>query len=195
MIVRVLNGNAADGSFVIPEDIHITRREISALVVVANGLDNKDAAEKFGVSVNTFRNHVYNVMQKLGANSRAHAVVLAIQNGIIEVAEKRTLEDMTPDNYYLCMFCDRAFNFDETIEVPGESIVVNHVEMTPPPEIICPYEGCNASAFHSVDWKVVCKDHPAYPEVPEHGVTYDFDFNKYLREEGFIREVIKKDEK
>ena len=195
MIVRVLNGNAADGSFVIPEDIHITRREISALVVVANGLDNKDAAEKFGVSVNTFRNHVYNVMQKLGANSRAHAIVLAIQNGIIEVAEKRTLENMTPDNYYLCIFCGRAFNFDETIEVPGKSIVVNHVEMTLPPEFICPYEDCNGWAENAVDWEVVRKDHPEYPEVPEHGVVYDFDLKKYLREEGFISEVIKKDEK
>lgn len=193
MLVRVLNGNAPDGSFIIPEDIHITRREIGALVLVANGIDNQDAAKKFGVSVNTFRNHVFNVMQKLDAHSRAHAIVLAIQNGIIEVAEKRTMGNMTHDNYYLCIFCERAFNFDEVIEVEPKTVIVNHVQMTLPPEFICPYEGCNGWATYGVDWKVVRKDHPEYPEIPEKDKVYDFDLDKYLRKNGFISEVIKKD--
>ena len=102
MLVRVLTGNAPDGSFIIPEDIHVTRREIGALVLVANGLGNEEAAKKFGVSVNTFRNHVFNVMQKLGANSRAHAIVLAIQNGILEVDEKRRIECMSHSRYRWC---------------------------------------------------------------------------------------------
>ena len=150
-------------------------------------MDNKEAAGKFSVTENTFRNHVFNVMKKLGANSRAHAIVLAIQNGIIEVDEKRTLGDMTPDNYYLCIFCERAFNFNEVIEVESKTIIVNHVEMTPPPELICPYEGCNGWATDGIDWKVVRKEHPEYPEVPEHGVEYDFDLNKYLLGRGYIQ--------
>jgi len=186
MLVSVLRGNAPDGSFIIPEDIHVTRREISALVLVANGLDNQSAADKFGVSVNTFRNHVFNVMKKLGANSRAHAIVLAIQKGIIEVAEKRTLGDMTPDDYYLCIFCNRAFNRDEVIEVESKTIIVNHVEMTPPPEFICPYEGCDGWATHGINWNVVRKEHPEYPEIPERGVEYDFDLNKYLLVRGYL---------
>lgn len=187
MLVRVLTGNEPDGSFIIPKDIHVTRREIGALALVANGLSNEEAADKFGVRVNTFRNHVFNVMQKLGANNRAHAIVIAIQNGIIEVAQKRTLDNMTPDNHYLCIFCERAFGSDEVIEVPRKSIIVNHVEMTPPPELICPYAGCGGWVTYAVDWKVVRKDHPEYPAVPEHGIVYDFDVDKYLRDEGYIR--------
>lgn len=185
MLVRVLTGNAHDGSFIIPEDIHITRREIAALVMVANGLDNKNAAEKFGVSVNTFRNHVYNVMQKLGANSRAHAIVLAIQNGILEVAEKRTIESMARDNYHWCPFCEKVFDFEDAIEVEGKTVVINHVKRTMSPEIICPYEGCKGSALFGVPWNDVRKEHPEYPEIAEIGVKYYFSMDKYLRDQDY----------
>ena len=186
MLVRVLRGNAPDGSFNLPENIHVTRREIGALVLVANGLDNEDAAKKFGVSVNTFRNHVFNLMKKLGANNRAHAIVIAIQNGIIEVAEKRTLERPAPDRYRYCVFCERAFKDGEAIAVQPKTITVNHVKMTLPDEYICPYEGCRGWVEHSVHWEDVREDHPEYPEIPERNVKYDFDWNKWLRDMGYM---------
>jgi len=186
MLVKVLKGNAPDGSFNLPENIHVTRREIGALVLVANGLDNEDAAKKFGVSVNTFRNHMFNLMKKLGANNRAHAIVLAIQNGIIEVAEKRTLERTAPDRYYLCIFCLKTFKHDEVIKVEPKTITVNHVKMTLPPDFICPHKGCSGWAEQSVDWDVVREEHPEYPKIPEHNVEYDFDEKKYWKDMGYI---------
>jgi len=192
MLVSVLKGNAPDGSFILPEGTHITKREISALVMVANGIDNQDAAKKFGIGVNTFRNHVFNVMQKLGANNRAHAIILAIQNGIIEVVEKKKL-GYSHDIYYLCISCERAFSSNEVLEVEGKTVTINHVKTTLSPDYFCPYEGCHELATLGIKWEDVRQYHPEYTNVPEHGVKYDFDLNKYLVEKGYVREVIEKE--
>ena len=186
MLVRVLRGNAADGSFLLPENIHITRKEITALVLVAMGWKNEEGAKKFGVSVNTFRNHVFNAMKKLGAKSREHAIILAIQNGIIEVAEKRTLESMKSYTYYACTFCQRAFRKDEVMEVEGKTIVVNHVKATLPKVHKCPYDDCTGDILDAVPWEYMRKEHPEYPEIPERGVVYDFDLEKYLIDRGYV---------
>lgn len=85
MGVKINRGKAKDGGFIITGDIHITRRELEVLSIVATGIENRKAAEILGVSYQTVRNHIYNITKKLGATNHANAVVRAIENKMIEI--------------------------------------------------------------------------------------------------------------
>jgi DNA-binding NarL/FixJ family response regulator len=62
-----------------------TPRELEVLRLVAQGRANKEIAAALGVSDETVKTHLSHVMQKLGAQDRAHAVTEAIRLGLIEV--------------------------------------------------------------------------------------------------------------
>lgn len=177
MTLNVRRGRAEDGGFIIKNSMHITRRELEALALMGMGLNNSEAAERLGVSVNTVRNHIWNLMQKLEANSRAHAIVLAVQNGIIEVKPERSLNTFVPgfDKYVLCIYCGKAALSEDYKEAEPEKVVINHVEYEFAPAPKCPTEGCKGGLGDTLDWDEVRKHHPEYPEVPEHGVVYDYD--------------------
>jgi PAS domain S-box-containing protein len=55
----------------------LTRRELEILRMIAAGTSTKAAADKLHVSPATVRNHVQNILGKLGAHSRLEAVALA----------------------------------------------------------------------------------------------------------------------
>jgi len=61
----------------------LTRREVEILHLIATGLNTKDAAERLQVSPATIRNHVQNILGKLGAHSRLEAVAYATRNRLI----------------------------------------------------------------------------------------------------------------
>jgi len=51
-----------------------------------NGRRNKQIADKLSIAETTVKNHISNILFKLGANDRAHAVtIFALQRGIIEL--------------------------------------------------------------------------------------------------------------
>lgn len=177
MVIEVREGTASDGGFIIRNNVHITRRELEALALTGTGLSNTDVAERMGVSVNTVRNHVWNLMQKLGARSRAHAIVLAVQNGIIEVRHERSLETFVRgvDRYVLCIWCGRAALVDDYTEGGVEQVTINHVEYEMPVQPGCPTEGCKGDIFDTIDWEQIRKHRPYYPEVPEGGVVYGYE--------------------
>lgn len=60
-------------------------RELEVLALIAKGRSNKEIATVLGVSDETVKTHVSNVMQKLNAQDRAHAVTEAIRLGWMEV--------------------------------------------------------------------------------------------------------------
>ena len=60
-----------------PETSGLTRRELEILRLVATGASTKAAAERLQVSQATIRNHVQNIMSKLGVHSRLQAVAYA----------------------------------------------------------------------------------------------------------------------
>jgi two-component system NarL family response regulator len=60
-------------------------RELEVLALIAKGRSNKEIATALGVSDETVKTHVSNVMQKLHAQDRAHAVTEAIRLGWMEV--------------------------------------------------------------------------------------------------------------
>src|ERR1700722_224654 len=56
------------------EDLHITRRELEILELIARGLSNREIAEKLFVSESTVKTHSSRVFDKLGAKRRTQAV-------------------------------------------------------------------------------------------------------------------------
>src|SRR5262245_1318779 len=59
----------------------LTPRENEVLQCVAAGLQNKEVAQKLGISVATARNHVHNILEKLEVHSKLEAVSLAFRRG------------------------------------------------------------------------------------------------------------------
>lgn len=64
-------------------NVPLTRREIEILHIIASGLNTKDTAERLHVSPATIRNHVQNILGKLGAHSRLEAVAYANRHRLI----------------------------------------------------------------------------------------------------------------
>jgi DNA-binding NarL/FixJ family response regulator len=58
----------------------LTERELSVLRLVASGYSNKEIGRVLGISDGTVKNHMTEIMQKLGARDRTHAVLKAIAN-------------------------------------------------------------------------------------------------------------------
>jgi DNA-binding NarL/FixJ family response regulator len=61
----------------------LTAREIAVLRLVAFGNTNKEIAAQLRISDETVKSHVTNILEKLGANDRTHAVTTALRRGII----------------------------------------------------------------------------------------------------------------
>jgi DNA-binding NarL/FixJ family response regulator len=66
-------------------DDALTEREIAVLKRVAVGSANKQIAVGLGISEETVKAHMKNILAKLSANDRTHAVTIALHRGIIEV--------------------------------------------------------------------------------------------------------------
>lgn len=65
------------------EDLGITRRELDILELIAQGMSNREIAEKLFVSENTVKIHSSRVFDKLGAKRRTQAVQLGKQFGLL----------------------------------------------------------------------------------------------------------------
>lgn len=63
----------------------LTEREKEVLSLIAAGADRQEIADELTISVATVRTHVRNLLRKLGARNRAHAIALATQHGLIEL--------------------------------------------------------------------------------------------------------------
>jgi len=66
-------------------DDALTEREIDVLRLIATGNSNKLIADQLSIGEATVKSHVTNILSKLGANDRAHAVTIGVKRGIIEL--------------------------------------------------------------------------------------------------------------
>jgi len=66
-------------------DDELTPREIDVLRLIAAGNSNKLIADHLSIGEATVKSHVTNILSKLGANDRAHAVTIGLKRGIIEL--------------------------------------------------------------------------------------------------------------
>lgn len=64
-------------------DVSLTGRENEVLLLLAEGLSNKQIARRLGISSHGVKRIVASLLLKLGAPNRTAAVVTAIQNGLI----------------------------------------------------------------------------------------------------------------
>jgi DNA-binding NarL/FixJ family response regulator len=65
------------------EAAHLTEREVDVLRLMGNGDSNKIIADTLGITLDTTKKHVRNVIDKLQARSRTHAAIIAAQAGIV----------------------------------------------------------------------------------------------------------------
>jgi len=70
----------------LPEEsaVVLTPREIEVLAALGNGLTNKETARLLGISPHTVKFHIESLFRKLGASSRAEAVVRGMRQQIVE---------------------------------------------------------------------------------------------------------------
>ncbi len=55
----------------------LTRREEEVVRLVADGLKNREIAEKLQVKENSVRNYIYRIFDKLGVSSRVELILYA----------------------------------------------------------------------------------------------------------------------
>ncbi len=69
----------------LPQTEHpFSKREIEILQMLAQGLSNKEIAQRLTLSEHTVKTHVANIFAKLDVNNRAEAVLQAVKKGILE---------------------------------------------------------------------------------------------------------------
>jgi DNA-binding CsgD family transcriptional regulator len=63
----------------------LTARELDVLRLIRDGHRYKQIADKLGIAETTVSFHIQNLVEKLGANDKTHAVAIAIRRGLLEV--------------------------------------------------------------------------------------------------------------
>ena len=63
----------------------LTAKEIDVLRLIAAGNANKEVAAQLSITEETVKSRVKNILEKLGANDRTHAVSIAVKRGFIEL--------------------------------------------------------------------------------------------------------------
>jgi DNA-binding NarL/FixJ family response regulator len=66
-------------------DDALSPAEVRVLRLIAEGKSNREIAAHLSTTEDSIKNHVKNILSKLGANDRTHAVVVALKRGIIEL--------------------------------------------------------------------------------------------------------------
>ena len=66
-------------------DEALTPKEIEVLRLIATGNANKEIAAQLSISEESVKSRVKNILEKLGASDRTHAVTIGVRRGIIEL--------------------------------------------------------------------------------------------------------------
>jgi DNA-binding NarL/FixJ family response regulator len=63
----------------------LTERELQVLRLIRDGNRNKQIADRLAIAETTVNFHIKNLVDKLQANDRTHAVTLAVRRGLLEI--------------------------------------------------------------------------------------------------------------
>ena len=66
-------------------DDALSEREIEVLRLISGGNANKEIAAQLSITEETVKGHVKNILAKLDANDRTHAVTIGLKRGIIDL--------------------------------------------------------------------------------------------------------------
>ena len=67
------------------KDKFLTQREREIFELLVNNYDTEEIADELGISSKTVRNHISNVIQKLGVKGRSSAVIELLKLGEIKL--------------------------------------------------------------------------------------------------------------
>ena len=66
-------------------DDNLTTRELEVLRLIRDGYRNKQIADQLTIAETTVNFHIKNLVDKLGANDRTHAVTIAVRRGLLQM--------------------------------------------------------------------------------------------------------------
>ena len=66
-------------------DDDLTDRELEVLRLIRDGHRNKQIADELAIAETTVNFHIKNLVDKLGANDRTHAVTIALRRGLLQI--------------------------------------------------------------------------------------------------------------
>ena len=61
----------------------LTTRELEVLALIASGVTNREIGAQLHISRHTVKNHVHNIIEKLGVKNRRQAVTIAAEKGLL----------------------------------------------------------------------------------------------------------------
>ncbi|NOH04330.1 MAG: hypothetical protein HND47_21320 [Chloroflexi bacterium] len=82
-LLSAFGGELAQSSRAQPLVEAMSERELEILRLMAEGLSNREIAGKLVITVGTTKSHVHHILEKLGSESRAHAVAKAREIGLV----------------------------------------------------------------------------------------------------------------
>ncbi len=80
---RIITELARPAAPTAPDPDRLTEREVEVLRLVTAGLRNKEIAARLGISENTAKFHLRNILDKLHAESRAEVAARAVREGLV----------------------------------------------------------------------------------------------------------------
>jgi two-component system, NarL family, response regulator LiaR len=81
---KLMNQVAAQSSVQRQGETNLTEREREVLVQVAEGMSNREIAEKLVISEKTVKTHISSLLSKLGQDDRTRLAIYAIRNGLVQ---------------------------------------------------------------------------------------------------------------
>ena len=63
----------------------LTSRELEVLRLIRDGFRNKQIADQLSIAEVTVNFHIRNLVDKLGANDRTHALMIALRRGLLQI--------------------------------------------------------------------------------------------------------------
>jgi DNA-binding NarL/FixJ family response regulator len=69
--------------------LNLTPREVEVFYLVADGLGNKQIAQRINLSIHTVKNHVHNIIEKLRVHNRLELMRYALSKGLMDVSRPR----------------------------------------------------------------------------------------------------------
>ena len=82
VVLDRIRRQAAEQEPEVAADERLSVRELDVLRLIARGMENADIAEALAISPRTAKNHVSNILAKLGLSSRVQAAIYAVRRGI-----------------------------------------------------------------------------------------------------------------
>jgi DNA-binding NarL/FixJ family response regulator len=82
LVLGRVRQRAAEPELDVGPEEQLSARELDVLRLIARGMENADIAETLAISPRTAKNHVSNILAKLGMPSRVQAAIYAVRRGL-----------------------------------------------------------------------------------------------------------------